>query len=117
MNYNVLQAWITYADTVLQMGVLPAGSLVLNPYIVVTEAFNSDGTDLIRVGTEDNDDAFGTDHDVSSTIVNPANFAAGVALGFYPAGSKIIVTYTPSGSAPTTGAALVIVPFLRVAHP
>lgn len=117
MNYQVLQAWLTFEDGVIQMGVLPAGSLVLNPYIVVTEAFNAAGTDLIRVGTADNDDAFGTDHDVSSTIVNPANFAPGVALGFYPAGAKIQAAYTYTSTAPTAGQALIIIPFLRVAQP
>ena len=114
MNYLFLQCRVTFSDTIIQMGLLPADSLVLNPFLVVPTAFNAGGNDLIRIGTALDDDAFGTDHNVASQIINPTNFAAGAALGYYAAGTKIIATYGPTGGAPTTGSAIIILPFLRI---
>lgn len=114
MTYQTLQCRIAFGDTTIQMGLLPADSIVLNPYIVVITAFNDTGTDLIRVGTADDDDAFGTDKDVSSAIINPSNFTAGVALGYYAAGTKIRVKYAGQNLNATTGSAIVVVPYIRV---
>lgn len=117
MNYHVFTRWVTSEHAtagVVQMGVLPANAFVLNPYLIVETAFNAAGNDFIRVGTSTDDDAFGTDHNVASIIVNPANFVAGVALGLYRSGTKIQAKYTYTSTAPTAGKALIILPYLLV---
>lgn len=115
-NYQTLTRWITFANDAqtIDMGVVPGGSLILLPYLIVKTAFNSNGTDLIRIGTVADDDAFGTDKDVSSAFATPANFAAGVSLGYYAAGIKVQAKYVKGGTAPTTGEALLVLPYLRV---
>lgn len=116
MNYLFLSRWFTYtneAQTII-MGVLPGPCLILRPYLIVKTAFNGSGTDLIQIGTSVDPDAFGTAQDVSATITDPTLFGAGVGLGYRAAGTKVQATYTRSGTAPTTGEALLILPFIRV---
>nr|MDD5026821.1 hypothetical protein [Candidatus Peribacteraceae bacterium] len=60
------------------------------------------------------DAAFGDDHDVSSAFATPTNFVAGTGLGYHASGVKVQAKYVKGGSAPTTGEALVILPYLRV---
>lgn len=113
---NFFLHWITFGNDTqtLTLGVLPAPALVLLPYLIVKTAFNSSGTDNIRIGTDTDDDAFGTNYDVSAAFTTPANFTAGVGLGYYASGTKVQAKYLKSGTAPSTGEALVVLPYLRV---
>ena len=49
---HYLRKQITYADygTTVNVGVIPAGSVVIGGGVMVTTAFNSSGTDLLNVG-------------------------------------------------------------------
>jgi hypothetical protein len=58
----------TDAGRAVTIGTIPAGAVLL--YAIsgayVTTAFTGSGTDLLDIGTTDNDDAYATDLDVSS---------------------------------------------------
>lgn len=114
--YLILSRWVRFTNDgqTLDLGVLPGPCLVLNPFLIVKTGFDSSGTDLIRVGTDTDDDAFGTDVDVSSAFTTPQNFTPGVGLGYFPAGKKVQAKYLKGGTAPSQGEALIILPYLRI---
>jgi hypothetical protein len=72
----------------------------------VTEAFNSDGTDTIVVGSDANDDAIVTSVDVSTTGIK--SLTLGTSAGFNGSAQQIKIVYSNGGSEPSTGAALFI---------
>lgn len=111
--YEYLQARVAVLQQNPEMGIIPAYSIVLKPFISVPTAFNSGGTDLIRVGHSSDDDAYGTDFDVSTTTTL-SEFTAGVGVGFTSTARKISAMYANGGAEPTTGEAFIILPFIRV---
>ncbi len=115
-TYLSLTQWITFGNDTqtINLGIIPGPSLILLPYLIVKTGFNSNGSDLIRIGTDTDDDMFGTDKDVSTAFATPANFSAGVGLGYHAAGVKVQAKYLKGGTAPTTGEALLVLPYLRV---
>jgi hypothetical protein len=89
-------------------GKLPPNSLVLRAGIVVTEAFNSDGTDMIRVGGSGNADRYVGNTDVSTTgSKTPAAGSSATPPAVSAGGDVVTATYLNGGSEPTTGKAYV----------
>ncbi len=117
-NYQTLTRWITYVNDgeTIDLGIIPAPAMVLNPFLIVKTGFNGSSTDLLRVGTPSNDDAFGTDFDVSSSFSSPTLFAAGVGLGYLAAGVKAQMKYSSNSGNPLAGEALVVLPYLKVPY-
>lgn len=74
------------------------------------EAFNSNGTDLLDIGYTGDTDAYANDVDLAGTGLATVTLGSGV--GFDATPREIVLTYTASGSAPTTGKALVIIEFV-----
>lgn len=113
--YHYLRAviGISNKDTDVVMGVLPPNCIVLNPFLSVSTAFNSGGGDTLIVGHGSNDDAYGESKSIAS-LITLADFTAGAELGILQAGKKVLLHYASSGSAPTTGKAVVILPFLII---
>jgi hypothetical protein len=111
-----LSAWVSDDHTTVTLGEFPAYSVPVNLRIEVTEAFNSSGTDFLTVGFDADAGAYSSAVDVSTTGVK--TIAAGGNLYKYAANIQRTVKayYTPGGSAPTTGKALVILEFYRVAR-
>lgn len=62
---------ITYEDTTSTLlFTLPRGARLVDEIVEVTSAFDDSGTDLLIVGTSDNDDAYVDDLDVSSAAIS-----------------------------------------------
>jgi hypothetical protein len=89
-------------------GKLPPNSLVLRAGIVVTEAFNSDGTDMIKIGGSGNADRYVGNTDVSTTgSKTPAAGSSATPPAVSAGGDVVTATYSNGGSEPTTGKAYV----------
>jgi len=88
---------------------LPMFSVVTGVEVIVSEVFNSDGTDLVSVGLGADLDALALPVDVSTlgTKVVLAGAYLGTVVG--TGGVVVVATYAAGGSAPTTGLALVTI--------
>jgi len=109
---------VAYTDTTAKvLFYVPANSKIIDVYVDVQTAFNSDGTDLLTVGTAADPDAFADDVDVSSAgrklgsadTTARANQASGVGS----ADIAIQAVYTAGGSAASAGAARVTVLYIQ----
>lgn len=107
-----LQAWITKDSQTVKLGVLKAPYYIARVHVHVTEAFDSDGSDEIRLGDSTDTDRFFTLTDVSSTGVKTPTLGAG--NGYNGTSYTVNAQYVNGGSEPTTGKALVIAEFFRV---
>jgi hypothetical protein len=93
------------------LGTLPAGAIVTHAIVKVTAAFNAATTNVLTVGTADDDDAVLGAADFDETV-------AGTTLTFAAAGYKVSVAtplfikYAQTGTAATTGAADIILFFV-----
>lgn len=113
---HYLRRRVTFADvsgTQYKMGTLPTGAVVLGTSVAVTTVFNAGTTNVLIVGTLADDDALvaaaGVDETaVALTRVAPATLAGAVAP---TADTDIYTKYTQSGTAATTGVAIVIVEY------
>lgn len=109
---RALAAWVAAAATNPALGTLPADAYVPRVHVHVTEAFDSDGTDALTVGTDADPEAYATAVDVSTTGVKTVTL--GASAGYGAAAQAVEAYYTAGGSAPTTGRALVVVEYLAV---
>jgi hypothetical protein len=104
----------TYANrgSSLLVGYLPAGAYVTAAKVAVTTLFNGSGTDLVIIGTTDDDDEFASGVDVSSVGVKlPTTLATATEVTF-TTDKAVYVKYTDENSNATTGAAVAIVEFI-----
>lgn len=92
------------------IGTLPAYAYVLNAYITVVTAFDSSGTDLLRVGYSGTTNAFATDTDVSTTGSKTVTLGANV--GYQATTRDVLCTYAAGGTAPTVGKASVVIEYV-----
>jgi len=83
---------------------------ILRAHVEVLEAFNSSGSDLLIVGHADDDDAYITSIDVSSTGIKAVTLGSGV--GYDDDARAVIATYTAGGTAPTTGSVVITLEFV-----
>ncbi len=104
-----LVAWLANDVQNPSLGTIPVGSWVVPPLLHVTEAFNSYGTDEIRVGYDSDQDAFGLLPAVDSSGFK--NMAAGTLEGYNGTLRAAEAYYINGGSEPTTGKAVVILPY------
>lgn len=97
----------------VQFGVLPAGAVVLRTNVAVTTVFNAATTNVLVVGVAADDDAL-------MTSATAAAGTAGVKVQNGPAATlttptaadvAVFARYTQSGTAATTGRAVVTVEF------
>ena len=107
-----LQTWVTKDTQNPVMGILPAATYVIQAHVHVTEAFNSDGTDLLTVGWDTDADAIVTSIDVSTTGVKSVTL--GSNAGYNGTAQKVKAYYVNGGSEPTTGKAFVLIETVRV---
>jgi len=121
---GILMGWVTsgtqtktltaYGRQVID-GVLPA-NVVCEVSIRVTQLFNSDGTDEIRVGHDTGGDIISTLQDVSVTgVFSPVLNSAGIFNNTLRTGvDRIKAYYVNGGAEPTQGKALVIIRWWKV---
>ena len=100
----MISAWITKGRQTVDLGSIPANTYIMRVHCHVTQAFNSDGTDTITVGSDADPDSIVTSIDVSSTGIKSVTL--GVNAGFNTTAQQIKIVYSNGGSEPTTGAAL-----------
>jgi hypothetical protein len=81
--------------------------------IIVTEAFNSDGTDNVQIGGSGNVNRYASNTDVSTTgSKTPAAGSSASPPAFSAGGDVVTTAYTNGGSEPTTGKAFVWVEYM-----
>jgi hypothetical protein len=111
---HFLRKSIAFTDngTALTVGVIPAGSLILKPMsgVHVTTVFNAGSTNVLDVGTSDNDDLFGTDLALGTANFIPLDETIGGYL--VSADTTITATVGLSGTAATTGAGEVVIAYV-----
>jgi hypothetical protein len=119
---NYLRAPITYtsgATSVVKVGTLPAGCVVLRSYVIITTAFNAGTANAATIGISGAAAAYGT----AATILLGT---VGVIVGSPTAGSTatatapsvdtpVILTMAQTGTAATAGAGFVVVEYCPVA--
>ena len=87
---------------------LPTGAVVVGGQLVVTEAFDSGTSDAADVGDADTGDRYADGVDLQSTgltALTPTGFV-------YSPAKPVGVTWTGAGTAPTAGAASLIVQYV-----
>lgn len=114
-RWRQLQGWVADdaqnpdLDNEFGSNNLPAGVFVDIPIVDVTEAFNGSGSNDLSVGYDADADAFGDETDVSA--VGPLNMIAGADEGYNGTARAVEAYFTNDGSEPSTGKALVILPY------
>lgn len=115
---HFLRKDITFNDNglVITLGKLPPGAIVINAGVVVTTAFNAGSTNVLDIGTSDDDDGFATDLALG-TIGRIAADELATSNDLYSATAEITCTATValSGTAATAGAGVVFVEYLPAA--
>src|SRR5687767_6842408 len=105
---------ITFANFgagALTVGILPSGALIHKPMsgVNVDVAFNSSGTDLLDIGTTDNDDLYATDLTLASIGFVPLD--EGVTM-LVSADTTITCTAAQSVADATAGQGEVIICYI-----
>ena len=109
-----LEGWVCALPLAVQnptLGTLPINAVVTNVDVWCEEGFDSDGTDLLTVGYDADNDAYVTALDVSAPgVLAPA---MGTSVGKVDAVSRSVEAYyVNGGSEPTVGKAHVIVQYI-----
>ena len=114
MSY--LRAPIVFGDGVggiVQVGTLPAGSIVLRTYVVITTAFNGT-TNTIKIGTVASDASYGTGISTATAGVITGGTALATATTATPTVDTPVIATHATTVAGTAGAGYVIVEYLPV---
>lgn len=112
-HYLVKRVGFADSGTAVTVGIVPAGSIVVNGWVVVATAFNAGSTNVIDVGTSADDDGFATDLALG-TIGNIAfDEMATTNDSVCATDTTIIATPALSGTAATAGVAYVVVQYVR----
>lgn len=113
---SYLRAPITFAlgyTGIAQVGTLPANSVVLRTYVIVTTAFNAGSTNTMKIGTVASDASFGTGIALGTAGVITGGSALATATTATPAAdTAVIATSVSTGTAMTAGAGIVVVEYL-----
>lgn len=103
---------IIFSDTVVTLGVIPAGAIVINAGVVVTTAFNAGTTNVLDIGTSGDDDGFATDLALG-TIGRIAADELATSNDLYSTSDvTLTATYAQTGTAATAGEGFVFVEFI-----
>lgn len=96
----------------LTLGKIPAFSLVLRAYAVVTTAFNDSGTDLLDIGTSGTGNGFMSAVSIAAVGVVEADDMATTAVAYSASEVTIQATYTGQNANASAGSAEIIVEFI-----
>lgn len=110
MIYTI-SSWVTHSRKTVELPILPPDQYLYRATMHVTEAFNASGTDTVTVGSNADTDGIVTSVDVSTTGIKTCTL--GVRAG-YGSAHPCSIFYTYTGTAPTTGKALLILETLKV---
>jgi hypothetical protein len=116
---HTLRIKLNYNDAGIASGVgkqwLPKGAVITSTSVYVGTAFNAGTTNLLTVGTN----ASTYDNIVAAADVTEGSVAltnaikpTGTALGPLAADARVFVTFTQTGTAATTGSAIVLIHYV-----
>lgn len=109
---RTLKIWVEDGQQNPTLGNIPANAWVTEVRISVTQAFNSDGSDEIRVGYDSDEDAYATLTAVNTTGKKSVTLGAGAN---YDTTARVAEAYyVNGGSEPTAGKAIVILKYDRL---
>jgi hypothetical protein len=112
---HVLSGWLTPAQTTTILGTIPSNAFLISQGIFVYQEFNSDGSDLVTIGTDAFNDLFSSATDVSTTGNKTVGAGQwGLGFGFDGASRVAKAYYVAGGSAPTIGKAVCTLVYGRV---
>lgn len=115
-NIHYLRKPIAFSNgiaAVVEVGVVPAGSIVLRGGVVVTTAFNAGSTNVLDIGTVADDDGFATDLALGTIgVINTDEMATSNDMGPMAADTIINATMALTGTAPTAGAGVVWIEYM-----
>lgn len=102
----------TFADNgaVLKVGTLPAGAVIAKAIsgVNISTVFNAGTTNVLDVGSSDNDDLFGTDLALGVVGLIPLDEAVSM---YVASDTEITATVALSGTAATTGVGQVVIAY------
>ena len=98
--------------TGVSIGVLPKGAIVLPHHVNITAAYNAATTNVLIVGTAADDDHYVAAGDVTEGSIA---FTSNITTGCEEVAdiTDVLVQFTETGTAATTGASTVILPYLE----
>jgi len=117
---NYLRAPITFTNlgtvSIVQVGTVPAGAIVLRAYVVVNQVFNWGTNNLLKVGIVGSDASIIS----SASLTALGNIAATAVLTAAATitptvDTQIIVTSLATGTQATTGSGFVVIEFCPMA--
>jgi nucleoside 2-deoxyribosyltransferase len=114
-HYLIKKVVFGDSGTALEMGYVPAGSIVVRAYVVVKTLFNGGGTDTLQIGYADDADEF---YEAASTEIASVGLKEDVttmndaANLVFTADTQITVTYTDTNADATTGLAYAVVEYV-----
>lgn len=115
---NTLRKTVNFGDAGIASGIafdasIPAGSFILRAYVEIVTAFNAVTTNVLTVGTNSttyNDIVAAGD--VDEATVGVYDVVRGLGRGIAASADKTpYVKYTQSGTAATTGQAVIVITF------
>lgn len=107
-------AYTNGATAVVEIGVLPAGAVVLRGIVAVTTAFNAGTSSVIDVGTSGTTNGFASAIALSTIGNIVFDDMATTTVANITADTRINCTLALTGTAATAGAATVIVEYVPV---
>lgn len=107
-----LSAFLSATKQTVSLGAFAVPRRVVRVHVEVTQAFNSDGTDQIRVGHRTDDDAYMALLDVSTTGIKTA--VLGTGIGYDATPREILAEYVNGGSEPTTGKVVITLEYVSL---
>ncbi len=100
------------ADTVV-LGGLPANAVIVTCVVKIVAAFNAVTTNVLTVGTTTGDNDVVAAGDVNETVIGTTIVTAAVGYRFSAtADVTLYVRYTQSGTAATTGSAIIMIGYI-----
>jgi hypothetical protein len=115
-SIQYLRAPIAFGDGVggiVQVGTIPAKSIVLRTYVVITTAFNGT-TNTISIGTVASNASYGTGISTATAGVITGGTALATATTVNPTADTSVIATHATTVAATAGAGYVIVEYLPV---
>lgn len=117
---HTLRIKVNYNDAGVAAGVgkqwLPKGAIITSTSVHVATAFNAGTTNVLTVGTNAsayNNIVAGNDVDETAAgVITNAIKPTGTALGPLAADARVFVTFTQTGTAATTGSAIVLIHYV-----
>lgn len=117
-SVQYLRAPINYTQgqtATVQMGTLPAHSIVLRTYVIVNTAFNNGSTNTMTIGTSGSAAAFGTAIALGTVgVITGGSALATATLMHQTSDTSIVAVHASTGTASTAGDGYAILEYLPV---